>query len=95
MEEIKSDQGYSKEFKSQVLKDCFETGNYSSVAKKYGIPPTTIYDWIRREKNKEKIQAKKSKKAYEKEISDLKLENEILKELLKKRINSGSKNRSS
>jgi hypothetical protein len=38
----------------------------------------------KKRKNKEKIQAKKSKKAYEKEISDLKLENEFLKELLKK-----------
>jgi AAA+ ATPase superfamily predicted ATPase len=42
---------YSKDLKSKVLKDCFETGNYSSVSKKYGIWPTRVYGWIRREKN--------------------------------------------
>jgi transposase-like protein len=68
MGEIKSDLGYSKEFKSQVLKDCFETGNYSSVAKKYGIPPTTIYGLKRREKNKEKIQKSLLKRNFKLKI---------------------------
>lgn len=75
---------YSKEFKDQILKECFETNKYSVVAEKHGLPATTVYTWIRSEKNKDKRKNEKSERDLKKENSDLKLENEILKELLKK-----------
>lgn len=72
---------YSSDFKSQVLKECFETGKYSTVAKKYGIDSKIIYTWIRAEKNRGK---NKSLKSLEKETMELKLENEILRTLIDK-----------
>lgn len=75
---------YSKEFQDEILKECFETNNYGAVARKHGIPSTTIYGWIKRYKNRHKIQNKKTIKGLEKELADAKLENLILKELLKK-----------
>ena len=75
---------YSKEFKEQILKECIETNNYNVVARKNNIPPTTVYTWIRKDKNESKIKNRKTQSSLEKELADLKLENSILKELLKK-----------
>lgn len=83
---MKSDKArsYSKEFKNQIIKECIETNNYNVVAKKHNVPPTTVYTWLRRDKNKLKIKNNKSQHAIEKELADAKLEIAILKELLKK-----------
>ncbi len=75
---------YSEELKEQVVKECIETNNYASVSSKHDIPVTTIYGWIRRHKNKQKKESKRNVKELEAELKDVKLENEILKELLKK-----------
>lgn len=75
---------YSKEFQVQVLKECLETGNHIIVAKKHKIPASTVYGWLRRYKNKDKTKKDKTVKTLEKELADTKLENRILKELLKK-----------
>ena len=75
---------YSAELKEQVVKECIETNNYGAVSSKHEIPITTIYGWIKSHKNKEKKASKKSAKRSEIELKDLQLENEILKELLKK-----------
>jgi transposase-like protein len=77
-------QSYSSEFKEQILKECMETNKYNVVAKKHQIPVTTVYTWIKRDKNKTRIQNNKGQKALQKELADLKLENSVLKELLKK-----------
>jgi len=77
-------QSYSSEFKEQILKECMETNKYNVVAKKHQIPMTTVYTWIKRDKNKTRIQNNKGQKALQKELADFKLENNILKELLKK-----------
>lgn len=73
---------YSKKFKEQIIKECIETNNYNAVARKHGIPSTTVYTWIR--KNRHKINKDKDQKSLRKELAEAKLENEILKELLKK-----------
>jgi len=83
MEEKKLE-SYGTEFRDSVLKECFETNNYGSVAKKHGIPATTVYSWIRRHKTRDKRKERKTLKKMEKQLSDLELENKILKELLKK-----------
>ena len=80
-EKLKS---YSKKFKQQMLKECIETNNYHAVARKNNIPPTTLYSWVKKDKNKSKINNSKAQSSLEKELTDLKLENLILKELLKK-----------
>jgi len=77
-------QSYSSEFKEQILKECMETNKYNVVAKKHQIPMTTVYTWIKRDKNKTRIQNNKGQKALQKELADFKLENNVLKELLKK-----------
>ncbi len=75
---------YSKELRDQVVKECIETGNYGAVSSKHDIPITTIYGWIKRHKNKKKKEGTKSIRELEKQLKDVKLENEILKDLLKK-----------
>ncbi len=75
---------YSEELKAQVVKECIETNNYAAVSSKHDIPVTTIYGWIRRHKNKQKKESRRNVKELEAELKDVKLENEILKELFKK-----------
>lgn len=75
---------YSEDLKEQVVKECIETNNYAAVSSKHDIPVTTIYGWIRRHKNKQKKESRRNVKELEAELKDVKLENEILKELLKK-----------
>ncbi len=75
---------YREEWKGQVVKECIETNNYAAVSSKHDIPVTTIYGWIRRHKNKQKKESRRNVKELEAELKDVKLENEILKELLKK-----------
>ena len=76
---------YTDEEKKQILQEVEETGNMAAVAKKNDMPAATIQTWI-----KPKYKARK-KSAGVDEVSDLKnqlknaeLENQILKELLKK-----------
>ena len=75
---------YSPEFREQIIKECMETNKYNVVAKKHNVPVTTVYTWIKRDKNKSKTQKAKGYKALEKELTDAKLEIKVLKELLKK-----------
>lgn len=75
---------YSEELKEQVVKECIETNNYAAVSSKHDIPVTTIYGWIRRHKNRQKKESRRNVKELEAELKDVKLENEILKELFKK-----------
>ncbi len=81
---IKRARSYTSEFKEQILKECIETNKYNVVAKKHNLPVTTVYTWIKRDKNKNRIQNTKGQKALKKELADVKLENKVLKELLKK-----------
>lgn len=81
---MKTGTTYTEEFKNQILKECFETNNYTAVAKKHELPPTTVFSWIKRFKNRDKIKSGKYIKELEQKLADAKLENEILKELLKK-----------
>ncbi len=82
--QTRSSISYSEEQKEQVVKECIETNNYAAVSSKHDIPVTTIYGWIRRHKNKQKKDSRRNVKELETELKDVKLENNILKELLKK-----------
>ena len=77
---------YSKEFKEQILKEVEETGNATLVARNHGIPPTTIYTWIKARKKSTNDYSTRDPKSsnfnstnYNKEIEK---ENEQLKKLL-------------
>ena len=82
--QTRSSKSYSEELKEQVVKECIETNNYAAVSSKHDIPVTTIYGWIRRHKNKQKKDSRRNVKELKTELKDVKLENDILKELLKK-----------
>lgn len=36
---------YSRESKTQIIKECLETNNYVFFAKKYDVPAKTVYTW--------------------------------------------------
>jgi transposase-like protein len=70
--------------KEQILKEVEETGSVALVAKKHGVPTTTIHTWKKSLKNKDLYIRNKEERKLEKQLADLELENQILKELLKK-----------
>lgn len=77
---------YTPEFKAQVTKEAIDTNNTALVAKKHGLSQRTVYNWFSKEINKETTSEKKSLKALEKQLNEAKLENQILKDLLKKTV---------
>lgn len=80
---------YSQEFKIEAVKRIERTGESAAkVAKELGIKSTTLYGWIERYKNSPvdpfpgsgKLSTEDEKvKRLEKELRELKEENEILK----------------
>ncbi len=76
---------YSSEFKNQLIKEAGETGNVCMVARKHGVSAPTIYSWIRQSKRPLEGDGTRARlKELEKRLESSQLENEILKELLKK-----------
>lgn len=83
---MKKGKTYDLEFKTKVIQEYKETGKLTAVARSNGIPVTTLRQWIL--SRDPKSSAKKSERnkvdKLEKENQDLKVQVEILKELLKK-----------
>lgn len=75
---------YSLEQKEQILKEVADTGNAALVAKKHGVPDSTVYTWQHKAQKKASSHSQKSIKQLKKQLEDKELENSILKELLKK-----------
>jgi len=89
---------YTQEFKQQIIKEAIETGNCSIVARRYDINPNVLARWVRENKNggtlsssTNNIFASPDTKQVEVENEKLKkllgekeLENQILRELIKK-----------
>ncbi len=75
---------YPNELKSQVVKEIQEVGNISSVCKKHGLKPSTVHGWLKAYNSKDEIDELAQLRKLKKELSDSKLENKVLKELLKK-----------
>lgn len=76
---------YDSEFKSQLIKEAQETGNVSMVARKHSVSIQTLSSWIRKAEAPSDTDASRKKvRELKKELNASKLENEILKELLKK-----------
>ncbi len=80
---------YDKKFKDKVIKEVSEVGNVALVARKYDLPKSTLQTWYLKDKRdtpeKKESDAKARKiKVLEKELAARDLENEVLKDLLKK-----------
>jgi transposase len=75
---------YSTDFKKKIMEEVSSTGNVGAVAKKYKIPPTTVYSWNYRKKTNKKLVKDKEHRNYKNELAEKDLEIKILKELLKK-----------
>ena len=72
---------YTEEEKIEILKEVESLGNVSLVAKKHGMPTTTIQNWIRKGLNQsDSSEIRRLKKT----VSQQKLQISILKDLLKK-----------
>lgn len=79
---------YTMEFKQQVLQEAAEVGNASQVARRHGLTPKTVYDWMKQSKHTDWMstssQAKKVS-IYVPSTSDFKeleVENDKLKKIL-------------
>ena len=75
---------YSLEFKNQLIKEATETQNIAMVARKHNLSVQTVYSWVRQSKTPKEVNSRSRVRELEKELSNSRLENEILKELLKK-----------
>ena len=76
------------EFREKVAQEAIETGKIKAVAARYELDPTLVYGWVRTLRNKAAIQSKKSIRQYQKELEEVQLEVQVLRELLKKTTNA-------
>lgn len=75
---------YPAEFKAQIIKEIEEVGNLSLVCRKHELKFGTVHGWLKREKNRDKIQEAKLNRDLQKKIKDQEHEIIVLRELLKK-----------
>ena len=75
---------YSNDFKAQILKEVKQVHNVAMVARKHNISSKNIYNWVKAEALASKTPMFDEVKGLKKELSETKLELEILKDLLKK-----------
>ena len=75
---------YSAEEKSEILKEVENLGNINLVCRKRGITHTTVHNWIKKEADNNKRNYPAENRRLKKKVSELELQNSILKDLLKK-----------
>ena len=75
---------YSLEEKSEILKEVESLGNINLVCRKRGITHTTVHNWIKEEADNNKRNYPAEARRLKKKVSELELQNSILKDLLKK-----------
>lgn len=78
---------FSSEFKEQIVKEVYETGNAALVARKHDIVHATVTRWVREAEGRSKDMYKSKAKQAEdpslgKNSKELSKENEQLKKLL-------------
>lgn len=82
-------QKYTDEEKQQIINEAKESGNICATAKKYSITDSTVHGWM---KKKLKTNTKPTKdfsqeiRSLKLQLADAKLENSILKDLVKKTV---------
>lgn len=75
---------YSPELKAQILKEVRDTQNMALVARTHNVAYHTVVGWVQRERKAPLKKREREKKEQEIRLRKLELENQILKELLKK-----------
>lgn len=75
---------FSMELKQQILKEVEETGSVALVAKKHGINPKNVYNWVGASKNSVQISEQRKVRELSKLVQEQALQIEVLKSLLKK-----------
>lgn len=82
---------YSNDFKESIFKEVEEVKNVCLVARKHSIPQSTIHTWLRKRDVKidfsilsEDSALRKENKKLKQRISEQEIENQILRDLLKK-----------
>ena len=85
---------YSKELKIKLMQEVDQVGTISPVAKKHGVPTSTIHNWIRSSGKKPVFKTeiknktlKDENKRLKNKLEEAELELMILKDLLKKSYN--------
>lgn len=75
---------YKANEKAEILKEVEDVGNIHAVCRKRGIAHTTVHNWLKSRKLEGKASHYSENRRLKKKVSDLELENAILKDLLKK-----------
>lgn len=75
---------YSPELKAQILKEVRDTKNMALVARTHNIAYHTVVGWVQSERRAPAKKREMEKREQEIRLKKLELENQILKELLKK-----------
>ena len=75
---------FTREQREIIAQEAIEAKNKRAVAEKYEISPALVYSWVKSYKNQKVQEKNKTSKEYEKELEEIRLENQVLKELLKK-----------
>lgn len=79
---------YTVEFKEQVLKEVREVGNASQVARRHGLTPKIVHNWMAKSKHQDwQSAAREAKKVTSyvpspAEFKELETENDKLKKIL-------------
>ena len=74
----------NSELKAQIIAEVKEVGTVPTVAKKHGLSPKTIYNWMRAKNPNLDSDQHKQIRELNKKLKEAELENLVLKELLKK-----------
>lgn len=83
---------YTMEFKQQVPQEAMEVGNIAQVARRYGLVPKIVYDWIKKSNHQGwQITSTDAKKVSTyvpslNEFKELETENNKLKKILGEKI---------
>lgn len=77
---------YTQEYKNTIV-DLFDSGKtYAEISNEYGVPKTTVRQWVNKTNNKENNDKANENvadiKAMKKKMAMLEQENEILKKAL-------------
>ena len=75
---------YTLELKQQILKEVEETGSVNLVAKKHGLVPHTVGNWVRASQNSVQISEQRQIRVLNKKVEEQAMQIEVLKSLLKK-----------
>lgn len=80
---------YSDQEKQKIINEAKESGNISATAKKYSIADSSIHGWLKKRSNSN---AKPIKNLHQEirslklQLADARLENSVLKDLVKKTV---------